>query len=371
MFQKARETSYLESTSIFVLLLRWRKPVIICVLLTAIAAVIFSGPYFITPKYKSTVVFFPASTNSVSKALMDDNTTEKQDILAFGEEEQAEQMLQILNSDEIRGAIIRKYDLMNHYKIDKAGLYPMTELYKEYNDNIHFSRTEFLSVKIEVLDSDPQTAAAIANDIASLVDSVKTRMQNQRAAEALAIMETAYKEKQHSITLKEDSLKKLRELGVMNYKDETAIWNSEYAKSFAAFNNERAALSVLRNYKNETDSAIVNTRARIEGARARMESLKHKLDVLAQYGGASVSLNEELTLDRTEASRLREQLEKLRLDVNQNLTQKFIVNKAEKAEKKSYPERWLIVLVSVIGSLFLCLVVILGIERLKEIQFKL
>src|SRR3954468_6868116 len=111
MFQKARESNYLESTSLLFLLVRWRKPLSIVLLCTLVAAFIFSSPLFITPKFKSSVIFFPSSTNSISKAILEESVSEKQDILAFGEEEQAEQMLQILNSDDIRLAIINKYDL--------------------------------------------------------------------------------------------------------------------------------------------------------------------------------------------------------------------------------------------------------------------
>src|SRR5690349_15041805 len=109
MFQKARDSAYLESTSLLILLVRWRKPLAIVLLSTLIVAYIFSGPAFITPKFKSSVIFFPSSTNSISKAILEETSSEKQDILAYGEEEQAEQMLQILNSDDIRTMIIQKY----------------------------------------------------------------------------------------------------------------------------------------------------------------------------------------------------------------------------------------------------------------------
>src|SRR5436305_1996075 len=129
MFQKARESSYLESTSLLFLLVRWRKPLIIVFLSTLVAAFIFSGPSFIQPKYRSSVIFFPSSTNSISKAILEESNSEKQDILAFGEEEQAEQMLQILNSDDIRQSIINKYHLLQHYDIDVDESFPMTRLY--------------------------------------------------------------------------------------------------------------------------------------------------------------------------------------------------------------------------------------------------
>ena len=171
--------------------------------------------------------------------------------------------------------------------------------------------------------------------------------------------------------LKEDSLMKLRELGVMDFKNQSIIWNEEYAKSYSSLNNESAMLPVLEKYKSANDTAIINTKARIKGAESKIKNLQSKLDLLALYGGASVSLNEELTLERVEVSKLKEQFDKLRVDANQNLTHKFVVNKAIKAEKKCYPVRWLILLVSVVGVFLLSLVIILAFERLKEVQYKI
>ena len=194
MFQKARDKTYLESTSLLFLLVRWRKSLIIIFLITLVGSIVFSGPAFITPKYRASVIFFPSATNSISKAIMEESNSEKQDILAFGEEEQAEQMLQILNSDEIRETIIKKYDLLNHYNIQSDAEYPMTDLYQKIKNNISFTRTEYMSVRIDVLDKDPQMAADIANDISSLVDSVKTKIQRSRAEDALAIIKKSYEE---------------------------------------------------------------------------------------------------------------------------------------------------------------------------------
>ncbi|MBP6334191.1 MAG: hypothetical protein KA444_01870 [Bacteroidia bacterium] len=370
MFQKARETAYLESTSVFILLLRWWKPLLVVTLLAALAALIFSGPAFITPKYRSTVIFFPAAGNSISSAILETTGSEKQDVLAFGAEEEAEHMLQILNSDEIREIIFQKYDLRNHYGIDPEKEFPITRLMEEYRDNITFSRTEFMSVRIEVLDKDPAMASAIANDIAALLDTMKTRIQQSRAKAALQIVEQAYFEMTEAIRKKEDSLLLLREAGVMDFKNQSLIWNEEYANAFSTFSNEKASLEVLKKYKSENDTMIINTKARIEGADSRMKNLQLKLNQLARYGGASVSLNEELTMERKELSGLKEQYNRLKIDATQNLSHTFIVNHAEKAEKKSYPTRWLIVLIATIGSFFLALSIILIRERLKEIDFK-
>ena len=74
-----------NSTNLFVLMYKWRKPLIIIPLAAAILAYVFSRPMFITPLFKSSVVLFPSTTNSVSKALLpQQNSFSNEDILEFG-----------------------------------------------------------------------------------------------------------------------------------------------------------------------------------------------------------------------------------------------------------------------------------------------
>jgi hypothetical protein len=58
------------------------------------------------------------------------------------------------------------------------------------------------------------------------------------------------------------------------------------------------------------------------------------------------------------------------VDAEQNLPQKFIVSNAYKAEKKSYPIRWLIVVISTLGALFLTILIIITFEQIEHLQLK-
>ena len=85
-----------------------KKPIIIITTVAAIVSIIVS--LIIEPKFKSSVVIFPASTSSVSKALLTDMSRAPKDILKFGEEEETEQLMQVLHSDEIKAKIIAKIE---------------------------------------------------------------------------------------------------------------------------------------------------------------------------------------------------------------------------------------------------------------------
>jgi uncharacterized protein involved in exopolysaccharide biosynthesis len=336
---KIPENNDFTSTNFLLFIYKWRKILLIIVSVAIVASIIFSSSFFITPRYKSTVIMFPTSTNSISKALMADNYGGKQDILEFGAEEQSEQLLQILNSNKIRARIIQKYNLLEHYEINPDSKYKNTLLFKEYEDNISFRRTEFMAVEIEVLDKDPQTAADIANDISSLLDSTKNAMQKERAIKGFKIVEKEYNKLKSEINVMEDSLTVLRKMGVNDYETQAEAYN--------------------------TQLAIALSHDNLSGARA----LEDKLKTISQYGGAYVSLRGELENDKKQLSQLKTKYEEAKVDADQVLPCKFIVNSAFKAEKKSYPIRWLIVMVSCISALIMGIIVLIVIENINRKKF--
>lgn len=329
-----------DNSALILFLYKWRKPLIIITLAALVSSIIFSSSYFITPKFKSTVIMFPVATNSVSKVLMSQNSGVKEDILGFGEEEQAEQMLQILNSNLIRDRIVSKYKLMEHYGIEEDSKYKFTRLYKEYENNIKFRKTEYLAVKVTVLDKDPAMAADIANDIAALVDSVKNRMQKERARKAFEIVEKEYLQLQGEVQQVVDSLRVLGTMGVNDYERQSEVLNQQLA--IAIRNNDR------------------------NGAR----ELQQRLDLIGKYGGTYLSLKNALEFKTEQLTLLKTKYQEAKVDAEQDLPQKFVVNSAYKAERKSYPIRSLIVIVAVFSAFFLTILVILILENISKIDLK-
>ena len=131
----SKEQKSYNFSSVDLLIYIWKKRLILTVISLVAAIVSLVISFQITPKFKSSVVMFPATGASVSKALLSANYMGKQDAYGFGEEEQAEQLLQVLNSEVIRERIMTKYKLMEHYGIDPAKKYPYTKLNAEYRDN--------------------------------------------------------------------------------------------------------------------------------------------------------------------------------------------------------------------------------------------
>ncbi|CAI8203439.1 MAG: Uncharacterised protein [Bacteroidia bacterium] len=324
---KEFELNFLDITSIIWLK---RRPLIIVSIITVILSSIFSGPFFIKPKFKSEVIFYPTTINSIGNAMFTDLTQRQADPLAFGEEEEAENALQLLNSSALQGRIVRNFDLMNHYRIDSKS--PLTDLAKKMAKNIQFKRTRHLAVSITVLDEDPIKSAEIANGIAILYDSVKTEIQKQVSLEALQIVKDEFKNKEAEVWDLRTRLKELGQKGITNYEEQSRAISEELYKAVS---------------------------------QAKINSLKKQQNELAKYAGEFTYLNETLILELESLSKLRKRFEKAKVDVEKTLPQKFVLTSASPAEKKSYPIRWLIVLVVTAVVTFSSIVVLL-INNRKE-----
>jgi uncharacterized protein involved in exopolysaccharide biosynthesis len=291
----------------------------------------------ITPRYRSQVVLYPVASVSLSRNLVETSSIsmDSRDVLSFGGEQDAERMLQILHSNQIRDHIVNKFDLINHYEIDTASPYPMTKLEYKYKSNIRFRRTEFMSLEISVLDTDPRYAADIANEIASYVDSTVYQMQRERALEAFNIVEQEYLASQQEINRISDSLQVIRKLGVIDYESQASALSSAYTNALA------------------------------QGNKVAAEALQARLNTLSKYGGAYLELTDKLNLEIERFGQLKVKYAAYKLYIDRTIPQIFIVDRAAVAERKAVPRRSMIVLVSTLATFAMTLLVLLVIDNLK------
>ena len=142
----------MESTHLLVFIYRHLKTLTAVGLLAAIAS---SGVALMLDEYyESTVVMFATSQNSLGEQFFEE--TKKNDLLAYGETEDAERLLQILNSNRIQERVIEKYELFSHYDIDPEEPGSGADMGLEFNQNVSASLTRYGSIQIRVYDTDPE-----------------------------------------------------------------------------------------------------------------------------------------------------------------------------------------------------------------------
>ncbi len=302
-------------------------------LVALVSAILFAVASLLIPDYyESEVIIYPASSSSISQSLLDKNVKSR-DILKFGEEEEVEQVQQILQSDKIRMRIIDKYNLANHYQIDEDSDYKTSKLLDTYDENVTIRRTKYNSIRIRVLDQNADTAALIANSISNLLDTTMNFLQKNRALKAFKIVEKEYKKLQSDINSLNDSLTRLRTLGINDYESQSEVFNQALAQAI------------------------------LKGNRPAIESLEKKIELLAKYGSSYTQLSNYLEFQTEQLSILHSKYAEAKVDLEQNLPHKFVVSEAFPAERPVYPIRWLIVLGGMFASLILLTFLLLIFEK--------
>jgi uncharacterized protein involved in exopolysaccharide biosynthesis len=173
-----------------------------------------------------------------------------------------------------------------------------------------------MSVEIAVMDHDPEYAANIANDISDLVDTVYNNMKKERALEAFRLVEKEYTEAAASLGALRDSMNLLSK-------------------------------QVSANLKTSGDSNNMLIKA------------------LSENGALYLAMQSLVRSEAQLVSELNLRYKEARLETEQNLSHKFVVEKAYPSEKKSYPRKSLIVIVSTLASLLFALIVLIIIDNVR------
>jgi tyrosine-protein kinase Etk/Wzc len=308
----------------------WKKRKIL-MMVSGIAGVVgLIVSLLMTPIFRSTAIVFPAATSTVS---FSEQRNAKAAAMDFGEEEHAEQLVQILSSSRIRDKIVQEFDLMKHYDIDMNDANKYYKLVKTYNENFLFVRTRYGSIQIDVLDRDAKLAADMANKIVDLIDSVKNNMVAERTWPAYEInkrkKEQLEKEREELV----HRLDTLSAKGVMSLDGRTELFQ-----------------------------ALVNA-----GGSDKTE-IKQIIDVNIKYGSTFDALDFSLKEKITQLELFKVSYEQAESDAYAIFNHKFVVEHAVVADKKDKPKRLIIVLLATIGAFVFTLFMLLISDRLSELK---
>ena len=324
----------MNSTQLLVFIFRNLKT--LAVIGTTAAVVSYGVALTLDEYYESTVIMFASSQNSLGEQFFEE--TKKNDLLAFGETEDAERLLQILNSHRIRDRVIEKYDLFTHYNIDPSTPGARADMAATFKGNVSSSLTRYGSIQIRVLDVDPELARDMANDMAFFVDSVANNMRNDRAEEALKLAFSTLEQTSIQIAEAEDSLSVLHSLGIYDFENQVKGLTSQYGMALAS------------------------------GRKAAADTMKKDLQRLGELANPYNNLTAFLEAAYEQQSLLKKRLELMRVDAETQLPSSFVVDYASAADKKAKPIRWLIVAMTSIVAVLAAFLGMLAWDTSKHYQ---
>ncbi|MBN1821071.1 MAG: hypothetical protein JW833_10150 [Prolixibacteraceae bacterium] len=295
---------------------------IIIGILAIIISAFFSGPKFITPKYKSTARIYPT-----------------RNIFTFSKESATEQILEILNSRDIKLRMFDAFNLEKEYGINREDPHFITQMIEIYNSNVNTSKTEFETVEIRVFDEDPQQACAMCDSIISFLNIKVAQMHAVKYLEIIKLTNRRLRQKYSELDTLQPKYDMFRKnYNIFNYNNQAKEVTRSYMRSF------------IKNSNNQSSN----------------EFLKSQFENLKDYGiDAQIIENRYLDTKMKIDSMIETKVIALE-EANKKITYSHIVETPIPADKKSYPVRWFIVALSLFSALFAGLVFFLILDYKKQ-----
>lgn len=282
-------------------------------IVAALAAAVATMPAFMPPRYMSRAVVYPVNLNSYSI------------------ETRTDQLLQLLESNSIRDSLVKRFDLATVYEVDTASQGGYFALYNEFMERVDISKTTYESVRIEIVDEDPRRARDMVNGMLEQVNLLARRLQREKSYEVLTISQRSLDHARAKLDSVEAQLDTLRNRdGILDYYSQVKELTKGYMRLIAS------------------------------GApKARLDEVQGLIDDMERKGGEFRSLSELSNLFRMNYDRLLTEHERVINDVTKELTYTNVVVYPEVSDKKVYPVRWLVLVLTVVSALLLAYLMLL------------
>ncbi|KOH44475.1 GumC domain-containing protein [Sunxiuqinia dokdonensis] len=312
--------SFFDNQNLLALIWKWKTHLITIGAIAIVGAALFSSPWFITPMFESQARIYPTNTST------------------YSEESESEQMLEVLNSTDLKWQIIHTFKLQERFNIKPDEAHFRTKILKEYNDRIACKKTEYESIELTALDADPQVASDLVDSLIVFYNRKVLSLNREKAREQAAFFMKDLNRKRKEIEAIAAEMEPLRkEYGLLDYEIQAEQVTQGYMSALAGGANSRA-----------------------------IADIKNLMTNLEEKGGRFFLLQKELLALEMQRDTIASRYDKALARSEKNVTYTMVVEEPFPADKKAYPIRWLIVVVSFLAVEFLAVLTILGLEGIQS-----
>ena len=297
---------YINNKYIFNIIKIHRKKLILIAVCSIVISSFLSSPLFIKPKYKSIAVVFPTNLEK------------------FSEESNTEQLLQFMNSEEVKIAMTNRFNLYKVFDIDSNEARSHAKFDNYYHEYISVSATLYESVVINAIDESPILSQKMAN---ALIEETNNFIRAKKKVISDEYVKS-YRNQLKILTFEIDSIEsKLKDIrmnfGILDFKSQSKIITKRASK----------------------DNLSDDEKLLFKG--------------LKEVGGQYVILQEQLKTELNNYKKIKFKFDKNVLNSNSELSFTTVVSKANLPDKKHSPQRAIIVLFFTISVLLMSIFIIL------------
>lgn len=302
------------------IILKWKVPIVIFVLIAAIGGVVVS--LLLDNYYKSKSIFYPTNLSITDRQMLFSEATGDMLPSYFGNRQDVERVLTITKSDPLIDYMVNKFNLHKVYDIDTTNEDWRFRVKREFKSNFTAKKTKLGAVKISILDTDPQRAAKMVNSMVNVIDKQNSNMVTNMKSGIVKSFEQKLKEKKQQVNKLTDTLSALK-----RRYDVKKINSSNKTSQEATY--QASDPGVIEQYK---------------VLEARHENALDELNKI---------------------SSLFEQYE---LSAKQDVSSLYILEKAFPANKKSKPIRWVICVTTTLLAILFAIIGAVMAEKFKDLR---
>ncbi len=320
------------------ILLRWRKFIVINFFAVALLTV---GITLLLPNwYKSTTTLLPpkqpdifGNLGGASSLLKGLGSLGK--LGGIGQKTGSYNYFAILRSRSTMERVVKRFDLTTVYDTKNKSV----ELaVKELFDNVSFEEESDDNISIQVYDKDPVRASEMANYFVEVLNEVNTKLGTLEAKTNREFIEHRLDKCRSELKIAEDALRAYQEkTGVMISTDEKNSGVAAYAELYAMKVKKDIEVAVLQKTVSAEDSYMRQLKFEIS-------ELNKRLEAFPSAGLESFRLYREVVTQQRILEFVLPIYEQAKIDEQKDIPVLLVLDKAVPPEKKTKPQRSLIVL---------------------------
>ncbi len=328
---------------IILLIMKWKK--FIFVILTLILAISMVVSLILPNWYKATASILPPkqqdflSSFSSTSVLRSLNGLQK-----FGLMNQnvgVYNYLAILKSRTAMELVIQRFNLIKVYETQDSSL---EETLKELRENVNFEVQDDDYITIEVLDKNKNRAAEMANYFVEILNTMSIELATKEATSNRDFIEKRLVENKTALYDAEENLKIFQEKnGTLILPDEASASLKSIADLYGMKSKKELEVAVLmKTLSSDNETLKLLT--------LEIEEIDKKISSLPDVGLKGFRLYRDVIIQQKINEYLVPMFEQAKISAQKDMPILLVLDKAKPAEKKSKPQRSLIVLMSLLGG---------------------
>lgn len=375
MQPKDESTMQVSLADIFYILVKWRKLILINFILFVLISIAVA--FLLPKKYTSTATILPPEGEAGSElGFLSMLTDIPVNIPSLpGVVTPADEYLAILRSRNVREAVIKKLDLKEYFKVTF-----MTDALLQLNNISFFDKTEENLVVISVTEKTPEIAQKMVQTFVDELDRVNQETRKTTATYSREFLEKRLQEVENDLQNAAENIRSFQEKNkAISLEEQTKTAIEAAAKLRGEIALTEVELNLLEKSLEPTHSEVINKNFQLEELKKQLDKLETgqglkdsefviPFSKIPDLGKQYVFLTKDLEVYKAIYTLLTQQYEQAKLQEKKDTPTLKLLDKPNLPDKKSKPQRRLIVMISAILSFLVSIFIIFFLEYLNKLK---